>query len=128
MLDRGARGFNSRVNDWEESMDEQKHAGLGIASFIISMVAGLLVFIVIVIAGVMEASTPGGIDETSAGAVMVGLFLFLFIGMALVALGLGIAGLLQKQRKKIFAVLGTVFSSVTLVGTAFIMLLGLAMG
>ena len=109
-------------------MDEQKHAGLGIASFIISMVAGLLVFIVIVIAGVMEASTPGGIDETSAGAVMVGLFLFLFIGMALVALGLGIAGLLQKQRKKVFAVLGTVFSSVTLVGAAFIMLLGLAMG
>lgn len=128
MPDRGARGFKSRVNDGEESMEEQKHSGLGIASFIISMVAGLLVFIVIAIAGVMEASTPGGMDETSAGAVMVGLFLFLFLGLALVALGLGIAGLLHKQRKKVFSILGTIFSSVTLAGTAFIMMLGLAMG
>lgn len=109
-------------------MDEQRHSGLGIASFIISIVSGMLIFIVIVIAGVMEVSTPGGIDENSAGAVMVGLFLILFVGTALVALGLGIAGLLQKQRKKIFSILGTVFSSVTLVGTTFIMALGLAMG
>ena len=109
-------------------MEEQKHSRLGIASFITSIVSGILIFLVIVIAGVMEASTPGGMDEESAGAVMVGLFLFAFLGAALVALGLGIGGLLQKERKKIFAILGTVFSSVSLVVTIFIMILGLAMG
>ena len=109
-------------------MEEQKHSRLGIASFITSIVSGILIFLVIVIAGVMEASTPGGMDEESAGAVMVGLFLFAFLGAALVALGLGIGGLLQKERKKIFAILGTAFSSVSLVVTIFIMILGLAMG
>jgi hypothetical protein len=110
------------------AMDEPKHSGLGIASFITSMVAGVLIFLLIVIAGVMEASTPGGIDEESPAAVAIGLFLFAFIGVALVALGLGVGGLMQANRKKIFAILGTVFSSVSIVGTLFIMLLGLAAG
>ena len=109
-------------------MEEKKHSGLGIASFITSIVSGLLIFLLLVVAGVMEASTPGGIDEESAGAVMVGLFLFAFLGATLVALGLGIAGLLQKERKKIFAILGTVFSALSLVVTIFIMIIGLAMG
>jgi len=109
-------------------MEEKKHSGLGIASFITSIVSGLLIFLLIVVAGVMEASTPGGIDEESAGADMLGLFLFAFLGAALVALGLGIGGLLQKERKKIFAILGTVFSAVSLVVTIFIMIIGLAMG
>lgn len=109
-------------------MEDQKHSGLGVASFITSIVSGIFLFLLIVIAGVMEASTPGGIDEHSAGAVMVGLFLFAFMGGALIALGLGIGGLLQKERKKIFAILGTVFSAVSLVGTIFVMMLGLAVG
>jgi hypothetical protein len=106
-------------------MEDQKHSGLGIASFITSIVSGILLFLLIVIAGVMESSTPGGMDEESAGAIMVGLFLFAFLGAALVALGLGIGGLLQKGRKKIFAILGTVFSAVSLVGTIFIMMVGI---
>jgi hypothetical protein len=108
-------------------MEEQKHSGLGIASFITSIVSGILIFLLIVIAGAMEVSTPGGMDEKSAGAMMVGLF-FVFLGASLVALGLGIAGLLQKDRKKIFAILGTIFSAVTIVGMIFIVMLGLAMG
>jgi hypothetical protein len=109
-------------------MEEQKHSGLGIASFITSIVSGIIIFLLIVIAGVMETSTPGGMDEESAGAMMVGLFLFAFLGAALVALGLGIGGLIQKERKKIFAMLGAVFAAATIVGTIFIMMLGLAMG
>jgi uncharacterized membrane protein len=109
-------------------MEEQKHSGLGIVSFITSIVSGILIFLLIVIAGAMEVSTPGGMDEESAGAMMVGLFLFVFLGASLVALGLGIAGLLQKDRKKIFAILGTIFSAVTIVGMIFIVMLGLAMG
>lgn len=109
-------------------MEAQKHSGLGIASFITSIVSGILIFLLIVIAGVMESTTPGGMNEESTGAVMVGLFLFAFLGSSLVALGLGIGGLIQKDRKNIYAVLGTVFAAVVLVGTIFIMMLGLAMG
>ena len=109
-------------------MEELKHSGLGITSFISSLVSGVLIFLLIALAGVMEATTPGGINEESASAILVGLFLFAFLFVALVALGLGIGGLLQKDRKKVFAVLGTVFSSVTIVGTLFVMMVGLAIG
>ena len=104
-------------------MEEQKHSGLGIASFTTSVVSGILMFLLLLIAGVMEASTPGGMDENSAGAMMVGFFLLAFLGAALVALGLGIGGLIQKDRKKIYAILGTVFATVTVVLTIFIMML-----
>ena len=109
-------------------MEEQKHSGLGIASFITSIVSGIFIFLFIVVASVMEASTPGGMDEESAGAVTVGLSLIACMGASFIALGLGIGGLLQKERKKIFAILGTVFSAVSLVGTIFLVIIGLAMG
>tara|TARA_B100001059_G_scaffold226641_1_gene255370 strand:+ start:82476 stop:82805 length:330 start_codon:yes stop_codon:yes gene_type:complete len=105
-----------------------KHSGLGIASFITSIVAGILIFVLIVIAGIMEASTPGGIDETSADAVIIGLFLLAFLGASIVAFGLGISSLIQKNRKKIFGILGTTFSALIVLGTAFLIVLGLAMG
>jgi hypothetical protein len=81
-------------------------------------------FVLIVIAGVMEASTPGGIDENSASAVIVGLFIFALIAVDVVALGLGIAGLTQKDRKQIFTVLGLVFSAATIVGTISLSVIG----
>ena len=74
----------------------------------------------------METSTQGGMDEESTGALMFGLYAFL--GATLLALGLGIGGLLQKERNKIFAILGTVMSAVTFVGTIFLLIIGLAVG
>jgi len=106
-------------------MEVQKHSGLGIASFIISCVSGIAMFSIFVAAGLMQAA-PGGIDERSSSAVVLGLGIFAFIGMTLVALGIGIAGLAQKERKKLFAVLGVVFSVTTIVCTAGLMLIGLA--
>lgn len=105
-----------------------KHSGVGIASFVTSIVAGVLIFLLVIIAGVLEVSTPGGMDEESIAAVLIGLFLFAFLGAELVALGLGIGGLIQKDRKKIFAILGVVFSATALLITLFILFLGLAMG
>src|SRR5690606_33657307 len=96
---------------------EVKHSGVGIASFVTSIVAGVLIFLLVIIAGVLEVSTPGGMDEESIAAVLIGLFLFAFLGAELVALGLGIGGLIQKDRKKIFAILGVVFSATALLIT-----------
>lgn len=107
---------------------EVKHSGVGIASFVTSIVAGVLIFLLVIIAGVLEVSTPGGMDEESIAAVLIGLFLFAFLGAELLALGLGIGGLIQQDRKKIFAILGVVFSATALLITLFILFLGLAMG
>ncbi len=111
----------------EKAMQELKHSGLGIASFASSIAAAVLIFILVMAAGFMELSTPGGIDEESAEALLIGLLLFTFMGLTLVAFGLGVGGLFQAQRKKVFAVLGTVFSVLVLLGTGLLLLMGMAM-
>lgn len=99
------------------------HSGLGIASFIISLAAGAALVVLLGIAGVIE-SQPGGMDEESAGAVLVGLLLALTALAHVLALGLGIAALVQAGRSKLFGVLGSVFASTGLIGTVLIFLLG----
>ncbi len=109
-------------------MEELKHSGLGIASFCISIAAGVFIFFTFVIAGAIEATTPGGMDEESVTAVLVGLALITFLFASLVSLGLGIGGLFQKERKKVFAILGTIFSGAIILVTAALIAIGLAMG
>ena len=99
------------------------HSGLGIASFIISLAAGAALVVLLGIAGVI-GSQPGGMDEESAGAVLVGLLQALTALAHVLALGLGIAALVQAGRSKLFGVLGTVFASTGLSGTVLIFLLG----
>jgi hypothetical protein len=107
---------------------EYKHSGLGIASTIISVVAAIGMFAMVVVAGVMEATTPGGIKEDEAAAVIVGL-LIIGAGMAeLAALGLGIAGAFQSDRNKLFPILGIVFSCLTILGVIALMIIGVMAG
>lgn len=106
---------------------KEKHSGLGIASFVVSMICGLAILALIVVAGLVEATTPGGMDAEPVIAMVVGLAFILFMLGALVALILGIVALFQKERKKVFAIIGTVFSALALVGTFALMMIGLAM-
>ena len=101
-----------------------KHSSLGIASFIISVLAGMILFVCVIIAGAMAASTPGGIDEESTTAMLVGLVIFFCFFMEMLAIGIGIGGLFQKDRNKIFAILGIVFSIATCLGLIGLMILG----
>jgi len=100
-----------------ETPGRRKHSGPGIVSFILSLLMVVL-FIGIIVAFAAKASDAidelGQVDierlqnETS----------FVFYGMGMlgavvgniVGLVLGIIGLAQKNRNKVFAVLGTVFN------------------
>ncbi len=106
---------------------EHKHSGFGVAAFVTSVSAGVLLLLLFIVAGVMEVSTPGGIDENSASAMLVGLFLILFLLADVVAAGLAIVGLLQKDRKKIFAALGLVFSVAMILCTLVLVVIGNAL-
>jgi hypothetical protein len=81
---------------------KKKHSELGIASFIIASIE-TFVWIFSLLTGIQY---PTWVDEQ--------LFLIVFIGGPLVALMLGIGGLLQKNRKKGFSILGIGFSSLVL--------------
>ena len=99
-----------------------------VPSLLISIFTAIGLFIICLIAGVMESNTYGGIDEESTGAIILGLFIFGFGALDLVALGLGIAGIFQKTRERITAIIGTIISSATLIITVSLIGIGLAMG
>lgn len=108
-------------------MNSIKHSGLGIASFIISLIAGLALLGLFTAAGVLETTTQGGLDEESVAALVIGLGI-LFAGLTtLVSLLLGIIGLVQQERKKIFALLGTIFSGLVVTLAILIVAMGLMM-
>ncbi len=109
-------------------MERQGQSKLGIASLLISIFTAIGLFIVFLVAGVMESNTYGGIDEESAGAIILGLFIFAFGFLDLLAVGLGIAGIFQKTRDRITAIIGTIISSATLIITLSLIGIGLAMG
>ena len=83
-------------------------------------------FALIVISAVMQ-SRSGGLDEKSPAAIVVGLGIMGLLALDVVAAGLGIAGFFQKDRKRLFAILGTIFSSLTIVCTIILMVVGLMM-
>ncbi len=70
---------------------------MGIASFVISLVAWALMFVLIITVGVSIRVSQI-------------LPLSIFIAAQLVAMGLGIGGLFQNKKKKTFAKLGTLLS------------------
>ena len=110
----------------QELAMEPRHSGIGIASFVVSIIAGIAMFFLTIAAGVIEVSTPGGMHERSPVAIILGLSLLAFWFLSLVALGLGIGGLFQRSRKRLFAILGAVFSAITFMGALLMTLAGLA--
>ena len=101
----------------------QPHSGLGIAALTISLGAGALLVLLMGIAGVLD-SQPGGMDENSVAANAIGLGVLFSALAQTLALALGIAGLVQAGRNKLYAVLGTVFAATGLGGTGLVLLLG----
>jgi len=108
-------------------MERSGQSRMGIASLLISIVNIIVTFILILIAGFWEANAPGGVDENSAAAVILGLCLFGTVGVNMVSIGLGIAAILQKQRIRICAFIGTSLATASLVFNVAIIALGMAL-
>ncbi len=88
-----------------EKMTSQRHSEMGIASFVISIASVILTSLAIVFIKSSSMDISDNFVE-----VILGIF-FLFI---VISLGLGIAGLFQKERRKVFAVLGMAIPSCTI--------------
>ena len=104
----------------------KKQSGLGIASFVIACVAGVSAFSLVVVAGVMETSTPGSVDETASVAMIIGFGLFAGVVVNFIGIALGCAALCQANRARTFAVLGLVFNALAILGFVGLVVLGLA--
>ena len=105
---------------------ELKHSGFGIASFVLSMLSGVGLFVLFGVAGYMASQSPGGMNENDPGTMLLGAAL-IAAGMAqFLAFILGVVGLFQANRKKIFAILGTSFSLLAVLTFGGVMVLGFA--
>lgn len=102
-----------------------KHSGLGIASFVISLINGFFVVGIIFLSVIMEVA---GVDEDSVAVALLGLGAIFVIVINLVGLGLGIGGCFIKGRKILLAVLGIIFNAVPMLILVLLILIGLAVG
>ena len=67
----------------------------------------------------------GGESEEFEFTIWFALLLLPFLVLMLVSLGIGLGGIFQEDRKKLFAILGVVFSAAMMMGTIVIMILEL---
>lgn len=105
--------------------ESQRHSGLGIASFVIAILAGLTEIGIIVAASMMAADNRGELDEQSPQLMAMAVGFCGGVIIALVGIGLGIAGLVQSDRRKLFAILGLILNSVIVLGIAGLTVLAL---
>ena len=115
--------YQTSVSTNPPALPREGHSKLGIASFVTAIVGGLLFLTLGVSLGYMELNTPGGVDQTSKAVMLMGLGLILTIFILLISLSLGIAGFIQKKRKRIISVLGVVFSFFMLLVLSIIIIL-----
>mgnify|MGYP001816289982 CR=1 FL=1 len=88
---------------------------------------GLAAFTLIAVAGVMEASAPGGMDEDSPVVIGVGFGILSVVGISFVGLFLGVGGFMQGQRNRLFAILGVLANLGLIAGIIGLIVIGLAM-
>lgn len=87
---------------------------MGVASLILSFVPGVVLVVLVALILLLSSTAPPGADETGLGAAVILLVLMTLLS-EIIALGLGIAGALQRRRKRLFAFLGIVCSTLVLV-------------
>ncbi len=96
----------------EEMIEPQeassKHSKMGIASFIISIVQGIVTMVTMVMAGVVTTWGPQAEHQTAF--MIIGFIIFGGIFAHITGTGLGIAGVCQRNSKKVFSVLGLILN------------------
>lgn len=103
---------------------EDKHSGPGIASFCLSIIVAVLTFALVCYAGYLEMSTPGGVDEKDPKVMLIGVVFLGLMFLDLIAGVLGLAGLFQPDRKKLFPILGLLGSVATVGGVVALVIIG----
>ncbi len=128
----------------ERVSERRGQSRMGIASFVIGVlgIVGLVVGIVLVVAfgGEIVGADPASLtqqdlqqnlEDSPAATLALGVSGFLFLlspVLFLIGLALGIAGIVQRRRKKLFAGLGTALNGLPLILIVGLFVLGAALG
>jgi di/tricarboxylate transporter len=119
---------------------ENAHSRMGVASFVIAILATVLLVALFVAGGLVAASAfenvdPQTLDPESvqsspafAGLALIGIGVFGCLVLYIVGLGLGVAGLIQRTRKRLFSALGTALNGLVLAAMFILFALGSLVG
>lgn len=108
--------------------DEPKKVSiLGIISTVIAILIGAGIFTVFIIAGYLEATTPGGVSDKSPTAIIIGLAAIFALAVNALGVILGAVGVFQRNTNKLFAVVGIMLNLLILLTTFGLIALGLWM-
>ena len=131
------------VSKWGEKMEHgeaparrSKHSKMGVTSLVIAILATVAIVALFVIAALVGASAFGGADPQSidpqslqdspafTGLALVGIGFLVCIILYFVGLVLGLVGIFQKRRKRLFAILGTVANGLAVLVVVSLLVLG----
>lgn len=101
---------------------EKKHSGIGIASFVMSLVSITISVVTFTLIATMLPNKE--ISEKSPEAIAIGLAFIAALVISLIGAALGIGGLFQPNRKLLFAILGVCLNVLIVLGVIGLIVLG----
>lgn len=112
--------------------DTRKHSRIGLASFVISIVAAMIFCLAFLLAFgygfSMAAQDPSyEFDQGSPFILTLGLLMCISPFISMVGLGLGIGAMVQKTDKKLFGIIGLVVNLVVILTFCILASIGLLM-
>lgn len=122
---------------------ENRHSRMGIASFVISILVVVAILALVVGAPLVLSSTdaldpqsfdpadPQSIDLSNPAIIalqVIGLGFIVGVLLSFVGFGLGVAGLIQRRRKRLFAIVGAVLNGLVILGVVVLILLAIIVG
>jgi len=119
---------DDRRSRWDRR-EEPKQSGWGVASFVLSLLVGLGLFLVMgcaILIVVERQGNPPPDDSPETMALGFGILACLFA--AVMGGVFGLVGVLQPNRKRVFAILGLAFNGLVLLSVLGLFVLGLAAG
>jgi hypothetical protein len=99
---------------------DRPHSGLGIVSFVLSLVAGVGELGMVVLAGVLSAHADKEEFQALLGVAILAFGLLAFVGFVL-----AIVGLTDRRRNRVFAGVGLAFNGMVLLGILGLFVIGL---
>jgi len=104
---------------------QTKHSRVGICSFVGAIISGLISLALFGSIAFLAIWNPAPLEGNNAAVYMaVGLMSFAVIAVSVLSIGLGIASLFQKDRRRVLGILGLIFSTAIVLTIGGLMLLG----
>lgn len=114
-----ARDSGEFASPYDPYPEPLKHSGPGIASFVIALVsvAGYIVGFIVagsVLASAIEMYGPDLTPDSSQAFLLLGIIMLALLALNVVGTVVGIIGLVLRNRRKVFAIIGVILNALIL--------------